>query len=304
MMSSEEDADSFGLYGDKLLKKAKRARQRVDAGEPRNSYSSIPNFSSRPSLMSGGLYGAIYSQNQQHNNFNLFNSSYGTSTSKMLNELLARQVKQAQDAAGPETNMLLSPMEGASNSENSKHGFESNNLTNHSSSQILRRTNSVDMDDTSPQQNDLTSINSHMLRNMLQGKRELIALEQVSVRFWLNCFVHKSHEMEQIGKQKNKQNQNEWNNCDSEICEWSKWHDHNIFYFSFLFESFFYFWFSTPIFIVQKWSRYQPCVAYWVFDRVYLCLLVFIIFIIASITIYWISHFFAGNKSCCCHCCL
>lgn len=181
MMSSEEDADSFGLYGDKLLKKAKRARQRVDAGEPRNSYSSIPNFSSRPSLMSGGLYGAIYhSQNQQQHNFGLFNSSYGTSTSKMLNELLARQVKQAQDAAGPETNMMLSPMEGASNSENSTHGFETNNLTNHSSSQILRRTNSVDMDDTSPQQNDLTSIKSHMLRNMLQGKRELIALDQVS----------------------------------------------------------------------------------------------------------------------------
>ncbi|GFT84071.1 homeobox protein prospero [Nephila pilipes] len=42
MMSSEEDPDEGGL------KKAKRVRQRVDAGEPRNSYASIPNFSSRP----------------------------------------------------------------------------------------------------------------------------------------------------------------------------------------------------------------------------------------------------------------
>lgn len=171
MMSSEEDADSFGLYGDKLLKKAKRARQRVDAGEPRNSYSSIPNFSSRPSLMSGGLYGAIYSQNQQQHNFGLFNSSgYGTSTTKMLNELLARQVKQAQDAGGPETNMMLSPMEGASNSDGSKHGFET-------TSPILRRTSSgssgVDMDDTTAQQ---------MLRNILQGKKEIMALHEHELR--------------------------------------------------------------------------------------------------------------------------
>ncbi|XP_031616684.1 homeobox protein prospero isoform X2 [Contarinia nasturtii] len=176
MMSSEEDADSFGLYGDKLLKKAKRARQRVDAGEPRNSYSSIPNFSSRPSLMSGGLYGAIYSQNQQQHNFGLFNTSgYGTSTSKMLNELLARQVKQAQDAGGPETNMMLSPMEGASNSDGSKHGFEN-------SSPIIRRTSSggIDMDDATVQPNDLEKL--HMLRNILQGKKELMALHDHELR--------------------------------------------------------------------------------------------------------------------------
>ncbi|XP_055313396.1 homeobox protein prospero isoform X4 [Sitodiplosis mosellana] len=176
MMSSEEDADSFGLYGDKLLKKAKRARQRVDAGEPRNSYSSIPNFSSRPSLMSGGLYGAIYSQNQQQHNFGLFNSSgYGTSTSKMLNELLARQVKQAQDAGGPETNMMLSPMEGASNSDGSKHGFET-------TSPIIRRQSSggVDLDDTTVQANDLEKL--HMLRNILQGKKELMALHDHELR--------------------------------------------------------------------------------------------------------------------------
>ena len=177
MMSSEEDADSFGLYGDKLLKKAKRARQRVDAGEPRNSYSSIPNFSSRPSLMSGGLYGAIYSQNQQQHNFGLFNSSgYGTSTSKMLNELLARQVKQAQDAGGPETNMMLSPMEGASNSDGSKHGFET-------TSPIIRRQSSggTDMDDQTVQPNDLEKL--HMLRNILQGKnKELMALHDHELR--------------------------------------------------------------------------------------------------------------------------
>ncbi|CAG9863231.1 unnamed protein product [Phyllotreta striolata] len=87
MMSSEEETE-FGLYTDKLLKKSKRTRQRVDAGEPRNSYSSIPNFSSRPAFLGGGnnLYGAIFTQQQQ---FGLFGP--GFAPAKMLNELLGRQ---------------------------------------------------------------------------------------------------------------------------------------------------------------------------------------------------------------------
>lgn len=86
-MSSEEETE-FGLYTDKLLKKTKRTRQRVDAGEPRNSYSSIPNFSSRPTFLGGGnnLYGAIFTQQQQ---FGLFGP--GFAPAKMLNELLGRQ---------------------------------------------------------------------------------------------------------------------------------------------------------------------------------------------------------------------
>ncbi|CAH1163896.1 unnamed protein product [Phaedon cochleariae] len=87
MMSSEEESE-FGLYTDKLLKKSKRTRQRVDAGEPRNSYSSIPNFSSRPAFLGGSsnLYGAIFTQQQQ---FGLFGP--GFAPAKMLNELLGRQ---------------------------------------------------------------------------------------------------------------------------------------------------------------------------------------------------------------------
>lgn len=92
-MSSEEETE-FGLYTDKLLKKTKRTRQRVDAGEPRNSYSSIPNFSSRPSFLGGGnnLYGAIFTQ-QQH--FGLFGP--GFAPAKMLNELLGRQKQESAD---------------------------------------------------------------------------------------------------------------------------------------------------------------------------------------------------------------
>ncbi|KAL3285673.1 hypothetical protein HHI36_000205 [Cryptolaemus montrouzieri] len=92
-MSSEEETE-FGLYTDKLLKKSKRTRQRVDAGEPRNSYSSIPNFSSRPTFLGGSnnLYGAIFTQQQQ---FGLFGP--GFAPAKMLNELLGRQKVDSSD---------------------------------------------------------------------------------------------------------------------------------------------------------------------------------------------------------------
>lgn len=92
-MSSEEETE-FGLYADKLLKKTKRTRQRVDAGEPRNSYSSIPNFSSRPAFLGGGnnIYGAIFTQQQQ---FGLFGP--GFAPAKMLNELLGRQKPDTGD---------------------------------------------------------------------------------------------------------------------------------------------------------------------------------------------------------------
>ncbi|XP_028138614.1 homeobox protein prospero isoform X2 [Diabrotica virgifera virgifera] len=93
MMSSEEETE-FGLYTDKLLKKSKRTRQRVDAGEPRNSYSSIPNFSSRPAFLGSGnnIYGAIFTQQQQ---FGLFGP--GFAPAKMLNELLGRQKQENAD---------------------------------------------------------------------------------------------------------------------------------------------------------------------------------------------------------------
>ncbi|GJQ76709.1 Pros [Trypoxylus dichotomus] len=94
MMSSEEETE-FGLYTDKLLKKTKRTRQRVDAGEPRNSYSSIPNFSSRPNFLGGtsNIYGAIFTQQQQ---FGLF--APGFAPAKMLNELLGRQKLENADS--------------------------------------------------------------------------------------------------------------------------------------------------------------------------------------------------------------
>ncbi|KAM3962487.1 homeobox protein prospero [Aphomia sociella] len=92
MMSSEEEADSHAPYSDKLLKKQKRARQRVDAGEPRNSYSTLATNGPAPArvaLMSGGLYGAIF-EGRPH--FGLFAPGYPPA--EMLNELLGRTPMQ------------------------------------------------------------------------------------------------------------------------------------------------------------------------------------------------------------------
>ncbi|KAI5740550.1 hypothetical protein M8J76_004958 [Diaphorina citri] len=155
MMSSEEESDGFGLYNDKLLKKAKRSRQRVDAGEPRNSYSSIPNFSSRPNFINSGIYGAFFSQNQQH--FGFFGQGFGPN--KMLNELLGRQVKTGSEANIPADNMMTIDPNSA----------EANNYE----AQVLRR--SLD-EDVSPPPGDIAA--HHMLRDILQGrKKELLALE-------------------------------------------------------------------------------------------------------------------------------
>ncbi|CAG9105817.1 unnamed protein product [Plutella xylostella] len=102
VMSSEEEADSHAPYGDKLLKKQKRARQRVDAGEPRNSYSTLATDGHAPARaansMSGGLYGAIF-EGRQH--FGLFGPGYAPA--EMLNELLSRTPSQddsGEEAAG------------------------------------------------------------------------------------------------------------------------------------------------------------------------------------------------------------
>ncbi|XP_068619418.1 homeobox protein prospero [Battus philenor] len=86
MMSSEEEAER-APYSDRLLKKHKRVRQRVDAGEPRNSYSTLATNGTpaRAAHMSGGLYGAIF-DGRQH--FGLFGPGYAPA--EMLNELLGR----------------------------------------------------------------------------------------------------------------------------------------------------------------------------------------------------------------------
>nr|XP_026489649.1 homeobox protein prospero isoform X2 [Vanessa tameamea] len=100
MMSSEEEADSHAPYSDKLLKKQKRVRQRVDAGEPRNSYSTLATNGLAPARaahMSGGLYGAIF-EGRQH--FGLFGPCYAPA--EMLNELLGRAPRQ-EDAGDEAT---------------------------------------------------------------------------------------------------------------------------------------------------------------------------------------------------------
>ncbi|KAG5670367.1 hypothetical protein PVAND_000638 [Polypedilum vanderplanki] len=178
MSSAEEDnSDCFSsLFGDDdklgLLKQQKeqlkRNRQRVDAGEPRNSYSSIPNFSSRSSLMSGSLYGAIFSQ-QSQNFGGLFPANYAPA--KMLNELLGRQVKQAQDAASTNANDVLNQMESASSNNN-------NNNNNNSVKMDFENAPSQNSDGTQSPTQSANDLAHHMLRNILQGKKDLMAFDQ------------------------------------------------------------------------------------------------------------------------------
>nr|XP_018915224.1 PREDICTED: homeobox protein prospero isoform X2 [Bemisia tabaci]XP_018915231.1 PREDICTED: homeobox protein prospero isoform X2 [Bemisia tabaci] len=156
MMSSEEENDSFGL-----LKNKKRARQRVDAGEPRNSYSSIPNFSSRPSFLNSNLYSAFFSQNPQH--FGLFNQ--GCAPAKMLNELFARQVKTASEADGS----TMMTMDTGNTDVNVGVNFDCLGQT-----PAIHRGLDVN---SSPPPGDVASY--HKLRDILQGrKKDILALEQ------------------------------------------------------------------------------------------------------------------------------
>lgn len=166
MMSSEEDVtvDSFGL-----LKKTKRSRQRVDAGEPRNSYSSIPNFSSRPNLLNSGIYGAFFAA-QNHHNFAstgaYFNQGFGPT--KMLNELLSRRVKTITDNNDA---MMTIDVAGNDVSTISGNAYECLN----SQSPVSRVTSTLNGGGSPP----VGEMAQHMLRNILQGrKKELYALEQ------------------------------------------------------------------------------------------------------------------------------
>lgn len=176
-----EDDDKLGLLKQTQQQKdqLKRNRQRVDAGEPRNSYSSIPNFSSRSSsLMSGSLYGAIFSQ-QSQNFGNLFPANYAPA--KMLNELLGRQVKQAQDAASATnaaSDQLLNQMESAASNLNNNNNNNSVKMEFdiNGSAGVNNHQQNSDGNQSPTSANELAH---HMLRNILQGKtKDLLALDQ------------------------------------------------------------------------------------------------------------------------------
>ncbi|XP_063703376.1 homeobox protein prospero isoform X2 [Culicoides brevitarsis] len=246
MMSSEEESDinnsSYDLLYDsvgdnkpavqlqQLIKKQQfgicnninssllekqRSRQRVDAGEPRNSYSSIPNFSSRSAaFMNGGLYGAIFSQHQNNSgastavqqqqaaNFGSLFGPTGYGPAKMLNDLLQGRTQMVK-----QENLMISPnnlnnnigsgseqsLLSANNNTNNiidgqatlKDSSENNSCNNNSVVTANSLVNNSTMDATAgllleeaaaQATNDLAH---HMLRNILQGKKELqLAIDQ------------------------------------------------------------------------------------------------------------------------------
>ncbi|XP_039283508.1 homeobox protein prospero isoform X3 [Nilaparvata lugens] len=189
MMSSEEEADCFGLYSDKLLKKAKRSRQRVDAGEPRNSYSSIPNFSSRPTfLAAGSLYSALFGH-QLHQQYAAAaaaaTAANPAAVNTMLNELFGRQVKRADAASTPADAMMAVDSASATATANSDAGppgatvnFDCLNAAAAAAAAAVLRRGGLDPEDGgSPPPGDVAHAHN-MLRDILQGRKELFALEQ------------------------------------------------------------------------------------------------------------------------------
>lgn len=242
MMSSEEESDinnsSYDLLYDsvgdnkpavqlqQLLKKQQfgicnniinnssllekqRSRQRVDAGEPRNSYSSIPNFSSRSAaFMNGGLYGAIFSQHQNNSgataavqqqqqaaNFGSLFGPNGYGPAKMLNDLLqgrTQMVKQENLMNSPNNlnnnigNGSEQSLLSANNNSNNiidgqatlKDSSENNSCNNNSVVTPNSLVNTSTMDSNAGLLLDEAAAH-HMLRNILQGKKELqLAIDQ------------------------------------------------------------------------------------------------------------------------------
>jgi len=157
-MMSEDPPTNFCAIENKLLQsKVKRTRQRVDAGEPRNSYSSIPNFSSRPSFLSSGLYSAIFSQNPKH--FGLFSPGFGPA--KMLHELLNRQVNSSPHEPPGYSETMLS-VDSVANDGKMNLDCLKNSLHQ-----------AVDEENR-----PAAEMAHNMLRDILQGrKKELLALE-------------------------------------------------------------------------------------------------------------------------------
>ncbi|XP_067119808.1 LOW QUALITY PROTEIN: homeobox protein prospero [Centruroides vittatus] len=134
MMSSEEDSEMEALKN-----KTKRVRQRVDAGEPRNSYASIPNFSSRP--MATVPY---------HNGFSMLAGG------KILGDLISRHQKGDMMLDDLRINgSLMASMDMADSS-------------------FLNGTVDQEMTANSPHQQPPGSPlpeNSHLLRDILQGRK-------------------------------------------------------------------------------------------------------------------------------------
>ncbi|XP_054712133.1 homeobox protein prospero-like [Uloborus diversus] len=159
MMSSEEDPDMSLLEDNKgRASKTKRVRQRVDAGEPRNSYASIPNFSSRPQQ---GSATPLY----HHPHSNGFNAT------KMLCDLLGTsglrnsigQAKADQDM------MVLDPER---NSAGGVNGSSPLSRMFVNGGELLYGRGPLVPPDSPERCSSAESSNSHLLRDILQQGRQ------------------------------------------------------------------------------------------------------------------------------------
>ncbi|KFM64362.1 hypothetical protein X975_25074, partial [Stegodyphus mimosarum] len=169
MMSSEEDPDMALLEDNKALSKSaktKRVRQRVDAGEPRNSYASIPNFSSRPPQ--GSLPpSSLYSHHHHSNGY----------TSKMLCDLLGSGLRQLPTKE--QDMIVLDTAEGSSRSNGGVNGSSPISLgpspgrmyVNGGDLLYGRNLGPPESPERCSSGGSAASSNSHLLRDILQQGR-------------------------------------------------------------------------------------------------------------------------------------
>ncbi|CAG2102938.1 unnamed protein product [Medioppia subpectinata] len=191
-MSSEEDS-SMDVMSDQSLKgcKIKRTRQRVDAGEPRNSYASIANFSSR-----GGYLNHPY--HQYSNGLNI------SPNSKFIGDLISKSSSENNSSKANNSDMIviddavmqlvngglsagqIAPpfVNGAGNGLNSLHlKTETNNNNNISNCNNNNSSHSSDLEfnfktsgsymSSKGMGSEVSVPGAHLLRDILQTGRKL-----------------------------------------------------------------------------------------------------------------------------------
>ena len=179
-MSSEEDS-SADLLSDQSLKgcKVKRTRQRVDAGEPRNSYASIANFSSR----GGYLNHPFHQYNTNGLNLSPPNKFIGETigSGNQKNEMILDETVMQMCVNG-----ALNPGQIAPPFLNGGNGLTGNKLKTESNNNII--TNNTNNNNISTEldfnyksggylstksSSEATAAGAHLLRDILQTGRKL-----------------------------------------------------------------------------------------------------------------------------------
>lgn len=179
-MSSEEDS-SADLLSDQSLKgcKVKRTRQRVDAGEPRNSYASIANFSSRAAYLNHPFH------QYNSNGLNLSPPNKLIGDTIPGNERISSKNDMTLDEAVMQmcVNGALNPGQIAPPFLNGGNGLTGSKLKTESNNNIISNANNSNSTElefnyksggylSTKSSSEATAAGAHLLRDILQTGRK------------------------------------------------------------------------------------------------------------------------------------